>query len=447
MPEGRYISASLLIIGLMLNPMFVWSADLLEIFQLALQSDPEIRRAHASYQGAAEVKPQSRARFLPSLYLAADRSGNRQEATYSSSRNDAQPGNILHYTTEGYSLSLTQPLFHYDAYIQWQQADVQVTRAEAWLAAAQQDLMLRVAESYFGVLSAQDNLTFARGENQAIERQLEQTKQRFNVGLIAITDVHEAQARFDLSVTQEIDADNRLANAHEALREITGQYHQQLALLNTAARMVAPNPADIDRWAEVALQQNLQLIATRLAADIARQEVKRRRSQRYPVLDLVGKHSFIDNSDSNSFTAGESQNSSISVRLNWSLYNGGLMSSNTRKAQHSYTEARESLEKQRRSIVRQVRGAFLGVLASINRAKALKQALVSHRSAMDATEAGFEVGTRTTVDVLNTRTGLYLAQRDHAQSRYDYILNTLRLKQAAGILSIEDLQQVNVSLE
>ena len=418
-------------------PSLSFSANLMEVYELAINSDPELKRAQAVRLESLEAGPQSRARFLPSLFLSANSASSNDEVT----RPDV-PSTSDSFSTSGYNLNLTLPLFYYDSFVQSGQADYVIAQAEVDLTAAHQDLMIRVADKYFEVLAAQDNLTFSRAEKKAIDRQLEQTKQRFNVGLIAITDVHEAQSRFDLSIANEINAENRVANAHEAMREVTGKYFKQFTELTKDTPLLEPNPSDIEQWGNTALEQNLQLTSAKFAVEIARSRVKIQKSPHYPTLDLVGNHNFSDRLESNFFPR-ETTSTSITLQFNWNLYEGGATSSRVSEARHQLEQVVQNLEKQRRATVRGARDAYLGVLAGISRVKALKQAVVSQQSALDATQAGFEVGTRTTVDVLNARTLLYASQRNYAQSRYNYILNTFRLKLAAGTLSTTDLKLVN----
>jgi len=302
--------------------------------------------------------------------------------------------------------------------------------------------MIRVAERYFEVLAAQDGLTFTRGEKESIGRQLEQTKQRFNVGLIAITDVHEAQSRFDLSIANVISAENRVANAHESMREVTGNYVKTFAILSEDTPLVEPKPANIDMWGEMALKQNLQLTSAKFSVDIARSGVKTQKSPHFPTVDLVGNHNFSDSLESTPI-GQETTSTSVSVQFSWNLYQGGATSSRVAAARHRLEQARQALEIQHRATVRSARNAYLGVIAGISRVKALKQAVISQQSALDATQAGFDVGTRTTVDVLNARTLLFSSQRNYSESRYDFILDSLRLKLAAGSLSAVDLNLVN----
>jgi outer membrane protein len=433
----RLLASSILVFGLVYSFMSsVRAEDLVEVYKQAATNDAQYRAARAQMQATMEAKPQARARFLPSLRFGAEYSRSSTEVTTGSvtTKDD--------YPTTAYSLTLVQPLYHADAFAQNDQADAQLNLAEAQFQAEEQFLALRAAENYFSVLSAQDNLAFAKAEQESIGKQLEQTKQRFNVGLIAITDVHEAQARYDLANASVIAAENRLANAWEALRETTGQNYKSLATLSDVP-LVPPTPGDAEQWVQGALKQNPGLQATRFALDVAEGEVRRQRGTGYPSLDAVGTYSNSDTTSELTQADTERTATSIALQLNWSIYEGGAVSSATRRAGYDAEQAKEFLEQQRRVVSRQTREAYLAVLANISRVNALKQAVVSNKSALSANEAGYEVGTRTTVDVLNARTSLFLAQRDYAQSRYDYVLATLSLKAAAGTLGVEALQQVN----
>ncbi len=418
------------------------ASGLFEIYQLAIENDPQYRGAEAAYYAALETKAQSRAQLLPLINLSANISKNKQDTINSG----VFALGTRRFASSGYTLSLSQPLFNYDYFIQLRQSDATIGEAKANLSAAQQALMVRISERYFDALAALDGLEFARAEKRAIDRQLEQTRQRFEVGLIAITGVHEAQAAYDLVTAQEIFADNLLASQYEALAEITGRYHKTLAVLSAETPLITPKPADIGKWSDTALNQNFQLIAAEFVYNKARDEIKRQRAGHLPTLELNANHIYTDSKGGN-FGNNESKNQAIELRLNLPLFQGGSTSSRTRQAQRLADQSREGFEQQRRAILRQARDAYLSVLAEINRVKALGQAVVSAQSALDATEAGLEVGTRTTVDVLNTRRELFRAQRDHARSRYDYILHTLRLKQAAGILAAADLERINSWLQ
>jgi outer membrane protein len=295
------------------------------------------------------------------------------------------------------------------------------------------------------VLAAQDNLEFAEAERKAIARELDQAKQRFEVGLIAITGVHEAQARYDQSRADEIVARNGLDNAWEALREIVGpEAPTSLARLAAEVPLDPPAPAAIDEWSGTALQNNPGVQAAIEAAEVARQEIEVQRSGYYPSVDLIGSYE-MNRWDTS--RAVESNTASVGVQLAMPLYTGGGVAAATRQAQANFQAAQDVLDQQRRAVDKEVRNAYRGVEASIEAVKAFGAATVSAESALEATTAGFEVGTRTQVDVLNSQSDLFDAKRNHAAARYVYVINLLRLEQAAGTLDVEDLQRVNAWLE
>ncbi len=331
------------------------------------------------------------------------------------------------------------PIYRREYWVQLDQADDQIAQAEATFAAAEQDLIVRTAQAYFDILYAQDSLEFAKAETAAIGRQLEQAKQRFDVGLIAITAVHEAQAAYDQSRADLIQAENDLDNAWEVLYEITKQKIKSLASLDENLVLSKPIPNNIEQWGSKALEQNLSIKAAEKTTAIARNNVKVQQSGHFPSLDLVGSSS----RDRTSLSTGSDTNtSSIGLQLTVPLYAGGAVNSRTRQARYELEASQENLDKERRSVIRQVRDAYRGVVASISSVKALKASTVSAKSALEATEAGYEVGTRTIVDVLNSQRDLYRSMKNYANVRYNYILSGLKLKQAAGIVSVEDLKQI-----
>jgi outer membrane protein len=413
----------------------VHAESLMDIYRQATEQDAEIRAAEANRNANREIKPQSVAQLLPNISASADTNTNWREID-----GDDMPRS--RYSDRGYSVTLTQPLFHYDYFMQLGQANALVAQADAEYLAALQSLMIRAADRYFLVLAAEDSLTFARSERDAISRQLEQAKERFEVGLIAITDVHEAQASYDLSVADVILAERVLSNTREALRVITNQYYENIARLQQEIPLINPDPEDVEAWVEKAQQNNPEIIAARFASEAARKEINVQRSGHLPTLDVVASHS----RDSRGAIDGGSRRTEedrIALELNVPLFAGGAVNSRTREAQYRFQESSEVLEGARRSVVQSTRDAYFGVLSNISRTKALAQAVVSTKSALEATEAGFEVGTRTIVDVLLSTREHYRAIRDHARVRYDYLLQTLRLKQAAGILEENDLQQID----
>ena len=302
---------------------------------------------------------------------------------------------------------------------------------------------MRVGEAYFAILAAHDNVDFAYAERTAIERQLEQAQKRFEVGLIAITDVQEAKARFDSAEAQAILAENILENAYQALVVITGDPSvRNLWRLESQLQLTLPDPADPNAWVEVAMQNNRDLIAAREDLNAARFERDKRNRRGYPTLDLVASY---EDRDTDSDLLGDTQQEDLTVgiQLEIPLYTGGRISSEQAEAEAQLVSAQNNTLLQTRLASQRSRIAYLDVVSGISQVAALKQALESSNVALEATQAGFEVGTRTSVDVLVSLRETYRAQRDYASSRYEYLLNKLRLKQAAGTLDLDDLIEIN----
>ncbi|MCW8841234.1 MAG: TolC family outer membrane protein [Gammaproteobacteria bacterium] len=402
--------------------------DLLDIYRFALENDPQLRAAEAANRAVQETRAQSRSPLLPQINLSANITENS--------------GDVYEGTGQGYTLSLNQSLYHHDYYVQLRQTDANIARADAEFEATRQGTLLRAAEAYFDLLAAQDNLTTAEASKRAISQQLRQTEQRFEVGLSAITDVHEAQAGYDAAVAAEIGAQNQLDVARENLRAIIGQEPMALATLQEEIPLLTPEPADIDQWVNMAQQQNLALLAAESASRVAAEEMNRRQAGHYPTLDLVANHNYSDTTDYES-GGSETDTNQIGLQLNVPIYSGGLTTAQTREARELYSQAMENLELQRRTTIRDTRSAYLAVTTGISQVKARRQALSSAQTALEATQAGFEVGTRTAVDVLNAQQVRFQAQSEYYRARYDYILASLQLRQAAGSLSETDLAEVN----
>lgn len=412
--------------------------DLVSVYQLALDADPQYLAALEAHKAALEVVPQSRAVLLPDVAITGDVSRNRFDPRNS--------GDTSYSTNQTYSVGLRQALYQRERWLQLEQADSRVAQADAELLAAQQDLLLRVATRYFLVLGAQDNVEFVQADKEAIARTLEQAQQRFDVGLAAITDTLEAQARYDLAVSDAINADRLLDDTREALRELTGELPVAPEILKTEIPLLPPEPADQDVWITAAVEQNPLVLAARAATTVAKQEIQVQNSGHYPSVDVVADYSYRD-TQFGGITPLERNDSAIGVQLNLPLYQGGLVSSQTRQSRYQYNQAREEQEKQRRATERQTRDNYRGIISGISKVEALQHAVLSNEKAVEAAEAGFEVGTRAVVDVLDAQRELLRARRDYARSRYDYLLDTLRLKQAAGILHETDLVQINNWLE
>ena len=422
---------------LALSAQFANADDLLDVYRLALENDPEYRGASATNRAAQEQIAQARAQLLPEASVTGTFDHVNQKIRNITGGRAGTTG----FNNRSLTLNITQPIFRKDLLIGLDQAGSRVQQANAQYAFSLQDLMRRVSERYFGVLEAEDALESTRAAHDANEQQLKQSRQRFDVGLIAITDVEEAKAGFDLANAAVIAAETDVEDSLEALRELTGSYLGSVDGLRTDTPLVTPVPNDIDEWTTTALEQNLQLMAVNLATATAHSEIRRQEAGHMPTLNLVGQHGY--SITGGRFATGDIVTSSIGFQLNIPLYQGGDVLSRTREARHLHEASLENLQLQRRTTQRQTRNAFRGVISGISRVKALTQAVVSTESALEAIEAGFQVGTRTSVDVLDAQRELYRAKFDHAQARYAYIVDILRLKQAAGTLTLSDLTEVN----
>ena len=448
MKNVKIINALLLIVGTFAMSSAANAASLLEVYQQALQSDPQIHEAEARRLAALEAEPQARGVLLPQVNL----NGGWTKLDSSGKSFSLGLNRTVEVTQEtdqkGFTAELRQTIFRWDQIVNLRRADKIVAKAEAVREAAQQDLIIRVAQRYFDVLAAEDRLTSIHADRTAIARQLEQAKQRFEVGLIAITDVQESQARYDQSVANEIGAKRSLATSRNFLREITGEYISSLSAPKEDFPLQLPDNSERD-WVDMSLSQNLSLVASRMDEKLARDEISFRKNGHYPTLDLVARadKQINDGDGTNdgfpSIIDSDFDTNTISVQFSIPIFAGGGTSSRVREAVYLHRASREQLQRVTRETERQSRDAYLGVLAEQSRVQALAQAVASSRTALEATEAGFDVGTRTIVDVLNSQFSLYVAITNYYQSRYDYILNVLQLKQAAGMLQVQDLEEID----
>jgi outer membrane protein len=420
--------------------------DLLAVYQQAVQNDAQLLAAVAARDAARELKPQALSFVLPNIQTSAETTKNTLR-TDPTSPSSFMPGGRKNFNSHYWQVQLVQPLFNWQLIAGLGQADALVRQANNQYSYAEQELMYRTADRYFGVLSANDNLTFAEAEKAAIGRQLEQAKQRFEVGLIAVTDIHDAQARYDLTVAQEIDARKQVANALEALREVTGTGYENLTPLTEKLPLEPPADPDAESWVKQGVEQNPLVLAAIESANAAKKEIERQRAGHYPTLDATATYLDSSYNSSRQGAGYDGEDTIYGLQLKLPIFEGGRTNSLVRQAQKQFMEAQQRLEQQRRATVRDTRDAFLGVNVSISRVKAFMQAVVSNQSALEATELGYRVGTRTSVDVLDAERALYGAKRDLAAARYDYVLNVLRLEQAAGKLGQDDLVRVNGWLE
>ncbi|GAA61099.1 outer membrane channel protein TolC [Pseudoalteromonas sp. BSi20652] len=447
----KNILAALVSLSCALGATAANAEDLLQVFEIATANDPTVLKAKAQADAQSYQSDLAMSALLPQIALTA--SYTKSDSTSYQSVGDLASQVKVESDTDQFSrgVSLSQTLFDLGAWNTLDIADKQALQASGLYDAAKQNLIVRVAEGYFNVLSASDNLEFVEAEKRAIERQLEQTKQRYAVGLTAITDVHEAQAQFDNSVAQEIIASNAVETAREQLREITGKYHEKLNFLNTDTFSTTKPTKRSSDFVKVAEDKNINLQVSKVTVDIAKDQIELAKAGHYPKLTLSASYgdSLTDTQRNGANFDDQPRTDSSSVGLNFSvpLYSGGATVAATNQARAFYVSASQDYETNYRAVTRTVITSYNQVVSDIATYKALEQAVVSAQSALKATEAGFEVGTRTIVDVLVSTQNLYNAKRNLADVRYRYVLSTLRLKQAAGTLTSEDLVAINQSLK
>ncbi|TPH18567.1 outer membrane channel protein TolC [Litorilituus lipolyticus] len=416
--------------------------DLLTVYQQALLNDPVVLKAQAQFKVVQEDIVQARAVLLPQISANGSYSDGERES-YS-----RLTGNVstVEFNSLGYGANLNMQLYHHDSWLRLDNAEKSAHQSDLTYQVAKQDLITRVTKAYFDLLSTKDDLVFAKAEKEAIARQLEQTKQRFSVGLTAITDVHEAQAQYDNAVTEEIRAENAIYQAEEELRVITNAYPKNVSVLNTDRFSTSlPSPSSADEWQVKAEAKNLDLIAAKVGIDIAKDNINIARSGHYPTLDFGASYNSNDG-ETDGVGGPRLDDYSVGVQLNVPIYSGGAIESSVRKAQNQFVAASQDLSLTHRSVVRTTRNAYNTVIAGISAIKALEQSVLSAQKALEATEAGFEVGTRTIVDVLDSTRNLYNAKRNLSSTRYGYIQNVLLLKRAAGTITEEDINAINSGL-
>lgn len=406
-----------------------------QIYERARDSNPVLAAARAGHKAVLEQRPQARAGLLPEVNVSGGFSDERFEDL-----DGVNPPTNPESTTG--SVEFTQPLFRLDRWVALKQAGSRIAEADANLAAARQELIVTVAERYFDLLAAQDSVAFARAEKDAIALQLETVQLRFEGGLVPVADVHEAQAAYDLAVSREIDAENGLHEAREALREVAGQYYDGVDPLRDELPMAAPEPDSIEDWVNRARENNLRILAGEAAVKTARHEVWRQRAGHLPSLDLNGKYEYLDGSFEG-IAAVKRTSSEVEVELNLPLYAGGAIRSRTREAWNRFQQSTEELNRTTRNVDFETRKAFRGMHAAMSQVETLSHSVASIESALEAEQAGYEAGTRTFLNVLDVQRALYGAKSNHARARYRYLVEGLRLKRAAGALDETALADIN----
>ena len=435
--------------------------SLRDIYELALANDAQLKAEQAQYLASLETEKLGLSRLLPQVNANYDYTDTDQDVEAEFFDFDDGIGTIDTLTntdvaTDGFEVSLRQTLFDLPAWFSFQSGKEFTKQAEATLAGNQQNLIVRVVEAYLLVLRAQDNLSASSAQERAFERQLEQTQQRFEVGLIAITDVYEAQAARDLSQVERIVDENNVSVALERLSVLTGQRHSNLDVLKEDFEIKMPDPIDRAAWVEFALENNFTLQAARYAEEASRQTAKANKMGHAPTVS--GSYAYSDYStegdldrkpatDFDTSPDNDTERKVWQVRVDMPLYSGGAVSANRRRSAQEFNARRENRINLSRNTVTNTRSLHMTVVSDVSRVAARKQSIVSSRSALDATQAGYEVGTRNVVDVLNAQNTLFSAERDYANTRYDYVLDSMRLKEQAGMLSPEDVNNLDSYLE
>jgi len=457
----KLLIAAALIVAMFFISSPALAVDLVGVHDLAVKNDPRLQAAAYRKDATGENKVQARSNLLPTISGGAGWNWGDAK-TKIDQINIPDGGSIPAFKTQSdidtdsYRLDLRQSLYAQSNYENLDVARGQVSQAAAIYNIAYQDFLVRVAGGYFSVLTAQDGVIFAEAEEKALQRQFEQAEQRFEVGLTAVTDVHEARASYDNARARAIVSRNNLADTKEALYELTGQYFDDYDPLQEVLPLVKPLPENPAEWVDIAMQYNPTVVSALMGVEIADATVRLQRSGHFPTLDLVGSISQFTNNESAirgdagdilATTSVVSDDKRIGLQLVVPIYQGGVISSRTRQARYLLNAVNEDLDQQQRSVVRATNNAYRAVIAGIEQVGAFGQAMISAESALEATQAGFEVGTRTIVDVLIAQQRYFQAQRDNSLARHTYIVDHLRLKAAAGVLVEEDLHKVNSILE
>ena len=427
------------------------AADLIQVYQQALANDATYASARASLAAGRERIVQGRAGLLPTVGISGaitkndadfDPWNNGATIALPNGQQGVVGGSGSNLRSNEYTLALSQPLYRWDRWQTYQQSKLQQAIAEAQFAQAQQELITRVAQAYFDVLAAQDALESIRAQKDATTEQLASAKRNFEVGTQTITDTHEAQAQYDLTLAQEFAAVNDLDNKRNALQAIIGAAPANLASLKAGTTLAVPQPANVDPWVSSAENQNYGVTVGELQVEFARSDISRNRAGHHPTLDFVASSTRRDlNGQSNS--SGVTKNNAIGLQWSVPIFSGYAVTSRVREAIALEDKARNDLESTRRNSALQARQAFLGVSSGLARVKALEAAEVSSQSALESNKLGYQVGVRINIDVLNAQRQLFQTRTDLARARYDTILNGLRLKAAAGSLREADLTPVN----
>ena len=443
--DRLYLRTVVLCCALLLSPA-ARSADLLTFFRDALANDAVYASARSTLDAGREIRVQGLAALYPTIGATANTVRNEVDVSSRTPSAAFVPGSRV-FNTNGYTINLSQPLFRWGNWQTYLQSQLQVVQSEAQFAQAGQDLAVRVAQAYFDVLNAQDTLAVARAKKIAISEQLAQAKRNFEVGTSTIVDTNEAQSRYDLVIAEEIAAQNDLAVKQTALQQIVGKPPGDLAALRADVALPPPAPTQIESWVEAAESGNFLVKAQDVGAEVARRAIEIQRAGHYPTLDLTAARTHSSSSGSATNNIGSDINSTtIGLQLAIPIYAGGAVDSRVRQAIANHDKSKADLEIQKRTAAQNARQFFLGVTNGLAQVRAFEAAMISSKSSLDSNKLGYEVGVRINIDVLNAQQQLFTTQRDLSKARYDTIVNSFRLKAAAGALKDEDIAAVNALL-
>ncbi len=419
------------------SPHAGYAAGLMDVYDLAVKNDPLLQGAHYQHLAKNEEERQALAGLLPTVSAFGTYTKTHQKIK--DSENDVYDSGSTEYDTKVYGLSLTQPLFRWDSIVNYKQSQLKTVQAELEYHVFEIDLMVRVAGLYLDILSARNQLTSIAAEQTAVEKHYELATNRQQMGLVPITDLHDAKARLASVQAKYLEAENQLDDAVYALTEVTGETLSDLAELEETMPRLVPDPQNVDTWIESGLKHNPALLLKRSAVKLATKEVSKRKSAHMPTLDLVGSYSDEDTEGSLFGGGSEVADLELALELKIPLYSGGGASSKVRQARQYLNYAKAELTRQERQVRREVRASYLGVITAVSKLEALEQSLVASRSALEAKQEGFNSGLYTSLAVLDAERDLAIINIEYGQARYDYLLNCLKLEQAAGSLELDDL--------
>lgn len=450
--QNKSLTAIALLCVCLLPSTAAHAVDVLDVYRTAAEQDPVIGAAKAAYAATKEQLPQARSALLPNLGGSVSTSKNVREFPGAVDTNPASPTFGQSYQGQtfndhGWNAQLRQPIVNVASWFTMGSASASVEAAKFDLAAQEQDLIVRVVQAYLNILRAQDRLDTTNAEITAVKRQLEQVQQRFDVGLVAITDVLESQAAYDNAVVRGIQAEGDYAISFETLSTLTGQSYDALDRLSDELPIVNPDPFDEETWVTTALATNHGINSASAQLKAARRDIRAKRSGHLPTVDATVTQAHSVTGGQNFFGTDTTEQTIYGLQLTVPLYTGGLTRSRVRQANATADRAKELLLSQQLNVTRDTRNLYKSVTTDVIRVRARLKAIRSAQSALEATQTGYEVGTRNIVDVLQAQQRLYSSQFDYADSRYNYVLNLMRLKQVVGTLNEQDLNELNTFMD